>query len=171
MDCPVYQWYICSQNLVTRKAKFVDRFQIFLVFKGVLKIKLHGKRFIRDSRIAPIWLSPTGHSPMAKVPECIGKSTMEARQLAKVQRMYWQKCDGLLPIGESPPHFHWLSWTNISTRGRCNGLSSQICWLQNPIFTLKTLIVTLRFRLWFRKLSFTWHQWSWNRDLESNAVH
>jgi hypothetical protein len=43
---------------------------------------------LRGSRISPIRLSPTGYSPMAKVPGCIGESTVDSRQLAKVLDVY-----------------------------------------------------------------------------------
>jgi hypothetical protein len=34
---------------------------------------------------SPIRLSPIGHSPMAKIRRCIGESTVDFRQLAKVR--------------------------------------------------------------------------------------
>jgi hypothetical protein len=39
---------------------------------------------------------------MAKVRRCIGESTVDFRQLAKFQEMYWRKYNGLSPIGEIP---------------------------------------------------------------------
>jgi hypothetical protein len=39
---------------------------------------------------------------MAKVRGCIGESTVDFRQLAKFQEIYWRKYSGLSPIGETP---------------------------------------------------------------------
>ncbi len=39
---------------------------------------------------------------LAKVRRCIGESTRDSRQLAKVLDVYWQKYTGLSPIGETP---------------------------------------------------------------------
>jgi hypothetical protein len=40
---------------------------------------------------SPIRLPPIGHSPMAKIRGCIGESTVDFRQLAKFQEIYWRK--------------------------------------------------------------------------------
>ncbi len=39
---------------------------------------------------------------LAKVRRCIGESTRDSRQLAKVLDVYWQNYSGLSPIGETP---------------------------------------------------------------------
>jgi hypothetical protein len=69
----------------------------------------------RDSGTSPIRLSPIiGENPegiLAKVQWIsanwrkyrgyIGESSVDIRQLAKVQRVYWRKFSGYSPIGES----------------------------------------------------------------------
>ena len=56
----------------------------------------------RGSRSSPIRLSPIGHSPMAKVWQYHGESTVDSRQLARVLRGRWRKYRRLSPIGECP---------------------------------------------------------------------
>jgi hypothetical protein len=54
------------------------------------------------TRTSPKRLSPTGHSPMAKVQGCVGESTADIRQLAKFREVYWREYSEHSPTGEIP---------------------------------------------------------------------
>jgi hypothetical protein len=88
-------WWMMHQTWKNNQQKFeLDR------IKTLCRVKKIRKSWISE-RVAgrsPIRLSPTGHSPVAKVPGCIGESTMDFRQLARFQGMYWRKYGGLSPL-------------------------------------------------------------------------
>jgi hypothetical protein len=70
----------------------------------------------RDSRISPIRLSPTGHSPMAKVHKVCWRESGGHSPTGENPVMYWQKFSRQSPTGESPV-MYWRKYCGLSPIG------------------------------------------------------